>query len=57
VSALFAEAGLETVRTERAYMSKIVTLAGRDVLSRSLDTAATARTGYRPKIKCNESRN
>jgi len=57
VSALFAEAGLETVRTERAYMSKIVTLAGRDALSRSLDTAATARTGYRPKIKCNETRN
>ena len=33
--ALFAEAGLATVRTERAYMSKIVTLARREGLSRT----------------------
>jgi hypothetical protein len=33
--ALFAEAGLATVRTERAYMSKIVTLAKPEGQSRT----------------------
>ena len=37
LTALFAQAGLRTIRAERAYMSKVVVLAKPEALSRSID--------------------